>query len=250
MHMIQLNLDPARLVRFAYSHGHNHGADEDHGYAAHAWLAATFGDLAPKPFRLVERKSGDLCLLAYARGDKTELCEHALTFADPQALAVCDMDFLESKPMPESWAAGRRLDFEVRACPVSRGERERDVYLVALDRAKAQGGEPPARETVYLEWLKRQFGETAELEQQHDANARQARDRARLAAFRRVATTRRANGKGAVRGAERVERPDALLQGTLIVRDGEAFGRLLARGIGRHRAFGFGMLLLRPTSVL
>ena len=28
----------------------------------------------------------------------------------------------------------------------------------------------------------------------------------------------------------------------------EAFARLLARGVGRHRAFGFGMLLLRPAS--
>ena len=43
-----------------------------------------------------------------------------------------------------------------------------------------------------------------------------------------------------------VERPDALFTGEITVADPEAFCRLLARGVGRHRAFGFGMLLLRP----
>ncbi|MFG1478963.1 type I-E CRISPR-associated protein Cas6/Cse3/CasE [Xanthobacter sp. V4C-4] len=37
-----------------------------------------------------------------------------------------------------------------------------------------------------------------------------------------------------------------MLVGTLSVRDAEAFGVLLARGVGRHRAFGYGMLLLSP----
>jgi CRISPR system Cascade subunit CasE len=42
------------------------------------------------------------------------------------------------------------------------------------------------------------------------------------------------------------EGPDAVLEGVLEVVDGEAFAALLRRGVGRHRAFGFGMLLLRP----
>jgi len=32
------------------------------------------------------------------------------------------------------------------------------------------------------------------------------------------------------------------------VRDPTGFAALLARGVGRHRAFGFGMLLLRPPA--
>jgi len=36
--------------------------------------------------------------------------------------------------------------------------------------------------------------------------------------------------------------------GVLQVRDSAAFAALLARGIGRHRAFGFGMLLLKPAA--
>jgi len=33
----------------------------------------------------------------------------------------------------------------------------------------------------------------------------------------------------------------------LTVTDGEAFARLLAKGVGRHTAYGYGMLLLRPA---
>jgi CRISPR system Cascade subunit CasE len=42
--------------------------------------------------------------------------------------------------------------------------------------------------------------------------------------------------------------PDASFTGVLTVRDPEAFGRLLARGIGRHRKFGFGMLCDRRVA--
>ena len=44
-----------------------------------------------------------------------------------------------------------------------------------------------------------------------------------------------------------VRRPDVLFEGVLEVTDGELFEQSLARGIGRHRAFGFGMLLVKST---
>jgi CRISPR system Cascade subunit CasE len=44
-----------------------------------------------------------------------------------------------------------------------------------------------------------------------------------------------------------VQGPDAVFTGVLQVRDSDAFAALVARGIGRHRAFGFGMLLLKPA---
>jgi CRISPR system Cascade subunit CasE len=43
-----------------------------------------------------------------------------------------------------------------------------------------------------------------------------------------------------------VERPQALFGAEAVVVDGERFADLLARGIGRHRAFGFGMVLVAP----
>jgi len=48
-------------------------------------------------------------------------------------------------------------------------------------------------------------------------------------------------------GRKKLERPQALLKGVLTVKESNTFNRLLARGIGRHRAFGYGMLLLKPA---
>jgi CRISPR system Cascade subunit CasE len=42
--------------------------------------------------------------------------------------------------------------------------------------------------------------------------------------------------------------PDALLVGQLRVIDPDAFADLIARGVGRHRSFGFGLLMLRPAA--
>ena len=63
---------------------------------------------------------------------------------------------------------------------------------------------------------------------------------ATLASFQRTRAVRR------LRGAYS-EGPDALMRGTLEITDGSAFTKLLAGGIGRHRAYGYGMLLLRPA---
>ena len=41
--------------------------------------------------------------------------------------------------------------------------------------------------------------------------------------------------------------PEVIAGSTLIITDPTAFRVALARGIGRHRAFGFGMLLLKPA---
>jgi CRISPR system Cascade subunit CasE len=53
--------------------------------------------------------------------------------------------------------------------------------------------------------------------------------------------------RGADRKPKVLKRPDVTLTGHLRVTDGEAFMKLLASGIGRHKSFGFGMLKIRPT---
>lgn len=239
MHMIDLPLDAAALTRFAWRRGHGGGqagGDEDFGYAAHAWLAAALGPLAPRPFRLVESKRS-LRLLGYTQSPLEALKEHADTFAEPDAFAVCDWSTAAGKEMPSSWTSGRLLGFEVRVCPVIRGELERDLYLVEVEEAKRQGRAAFGRDAVYAKWLQRQF--------EHENAALMGPGDAALCKFRRVLSLRRSRGCDAP-SDRRVERPDALFTGALTVGDPVAFGRLLARGVGRHRAFGFGMLLLRP----
>lgn len=236
MFMIDLPLDAAQLMRFAHRQGHGQLGDDDFGYAAHAWLAATLGELAPKPFRLLENRQG-LRMLGYAGQPIDALRDHAKTFAEPYALNVCDWSAASGKSMPVDWQTGRRLGFEVRACPISRAERERDVYLVAVSRAQEAGTEPPSRPQVYSEWLVRQLGKE---------DAAQATPSAiDVIGFQRVRSQRLSHASDSAK-RRAVERPDALFAGELTIASPDAFARLLTRGVGRHRAFGFGMLLLRP----
>lgn len=239
MHMIELPLDAAKLMRFAWDQGHGRAADDDFGYAAHAWLTATFGDRQPKPFRLLESRRG-LRLLGYATPSIDDLADHARSFAEPRAMGVCDWAAAAGKVMPSTWQTGRRFGFEVRACPVSRAQRERDVFLVAVSRAETGGGKAPLRHEVYAEWLAGQVAKSGAAEISAAA--------VRLIGFRRVRSQRRSRLTGDVKHRQ-VERPDALFSGELTVRDSERFAALLSRGIGRHRAFGFGMLLLRPPDI-
>jgi CRISPR system Cascade subunit CasE len=95
-----------------------------------------------------------------------------------------------------------------------------------------------SREAVYVDWLKRQFDSAAEL---HEVRMNEFR---LSTVFRRSAAQAESSG----RQKRAVQGPDAVFTGVLQVSDGEAFASLVARGIGRHRAFGFGMLLLKPAT--
>jgi len=66
-----------------------------------------------------------------------------------------------------------------------------------------------------------------------------------IVGFRRVKVFRRDRGKGHS-NKRGIEKPDVIFSGELVIRRPIEFGDLLKRGVGRHRAFGFGMLLLRP----
>lgn len=252
MFMVDMRLDPAKLMRFAHAHGHPLSSDEDHGYAAHAWLAAATGRMAPKPFRLLERQGG-LRLLGYSLYGAGDIRRHAERYAEPQAFEVCDWNCIAAKPMPDTWKPGTLLGFEVRACPVSRGERERDVFLSALDRAKAMGTAPPRREAVYFDWLRRSMmaacepgGDFLDSEGRRSApTVELIAGRISILGLRRVKVFRR-NSQGGASSKRTFERPDVLFSGELLIREPKGFGALLERGVGRHRAFGFGMLLLRP----
>ncbi|VBB44896.1 conserved hypothetical protein [uncultured Desulfatiglans sp.] len=254
MFMIDMHLDAAKLMRFAQMQGHPLSSDEDFGYMSHAWMLAAFGSLAPKPFRILERRDG-LHLLGYAEYSASALCEHARHFAEPAASEVCQWDAIASKSMPETWEKGRRLGFEVRACPVSRKGKERDVFLSALEHAKALGERVPQREKVYADWLvQRMKGATKPGGDFIDPTGNSEEPVVELlpagisiVGLRRIKLLRSTKGASPNR-RKSIERPDVLFSGEFRIRRTEAFVNLLRRGIGRHRAFGFGMLLLRPPA--
>lgn len=231
LHLVRLRLRMPEFVRFAKDQGLLHVTEEGLGYAMHAWLAAMFGASSPKPFRFDGRRGE---LLGYAATSADAMVAHAQAFASPIAYAALCPESLVSKPMPTEWPVGRSLRLDVEVCPVSRKDGdEKDVYLRALDRL---GDGAPVREVVYREWLTKQLDLAVAVQSVDIASLTQ---RERLVRPDRAATGRRLRV---------VERPRVQCLVQAKVRDSAVFAELLARGVGRHRAFGFGMLLLAPGS--
>lgn len=212
----------------------------DTDYAMHCLLVERFGvELAPKPFRLLlPRNGGCGTLYGYTAGDAGALRQASGTFACPSQSRIIPVDSLDSKAMPSEWRLGRQLGFEVRVRPIVRRSRyaawrpgkECDVFVLEAGR-HAKGEMPYSREAVYVDWLSSQLD--------RHLGARLTRDRTRLVSFQRTRTVRKSGGRHG-------EGPDVVMRGILTITDPKAFSSLLARGIGRHRAYGYGMLLLRP----
>ena len=234
------------------------GAERGCGWARHKGRKTTFDEgralhhlvhevLGPGVFRsfrfFVPPRRSNGNLYAYSASDSGALRAAAENHALPEHLKVLPPDRIESKPMPENWRAGQRLGFDLRVRPIRRlgsplgnfsKGKEIDVFLVEALRkrptaAETVTAESRTREAVYLDWLKERLASAAELDS----------SLSRLTRFRRVRVAR---------GGCAPEGPDATIHGTLIVADPAAFSTLLARGVGRHRAYGYGMLLLRPPN--
>lgn len=214
--------------------------DIDLGYLIHCHLADLFGEEAPKPFAILDEEARDIQVLGYSAVPAETLRVRAQRFASPDKFAGCEWERFAARPVPATWKESQRVGFSLRACPIQRMSgagptwkqgAEVDVFLVECWKAGA--GVPVEREKVYVEWLRRQF----------DSIGGVRLDFARLVAFQRERLFRRAAGGP----GPRIERPVGRFEGELTVTDPLAFMAMLRRGIGRHRSFGFGMLLLRPA---
>jgi CRISPR system Cascade subunit CasE len=238
LHMVELRFDLEALLRYLSNQGIGI-QDDDLGYGVHAWMAAAFRDVAPKPWRLFMDRRRPPRILGYSQHDANALRQRVQEFADPGVYAVTidPSNMITSRPMPV-FASGRRLAFELLVSPVGRKAStgvEKDVFLIVADSSKAENLQ---RETVYLDW----------------ARARMERGSActvtaiEMSGFRLVHTTRKTQEKNSKRVRRNLVRPQVLIRGELIVSQPEAFILLLSRGVGRHRSFGYGMLLLKPVS--
>ena len=229
---------------------------QDPDHAMHCLLKECFGELAPKPFRLIVPRGGSSGVFyGYGQAGAEELRESAAICADPLQCRVILADKLDSKPMPSEWQAGKRLGFETRIRPVVRLQRdasrtslaaqrcfkegelrpgkECDVFLWEAITYPEKGGMQRKREQVYADWLSSQFDRIG--------GAVLDVKKTKLASFQRTRAIRKLHGRHS-------EGPDAVMRGNLTITDSAAFAALLARGVGRHRAYGYGMLLLRPAS--
>lgn len=235
--LMRLQPDSVALAAWATRHGVL-SPDGDYGYALHGLLSAAFGEQAPRPFRYMGNKQG---LLAYTLENLETLRQHA-SLATPDVARALGLDALDARPFPSAWKEGQTLGFEVRARPVVRAKdgRERDAFLHAADAIPAAEGDGIAqRALIYGDWLAKHFAV--------DGAAKIIQ--AQMEEFRLTRVLRKAGtGENGKRKSHAVTGPDAVFKGQLQVGNPDAFARLLARGVGRHRAFGFGMLLLKPAS--
>ncbi|MGY0196691.1 type I-E CRISPR-associated protein Cas6/Cse3/CasE [Leptothrix sp. BB-4] len=258
LHLLHTRPDLRHLAAWAIRHGLVQPVD-DAGYALHALLHAVFGAMAPRPFHHGDDGQG---LLAYLLATP-EAVARCVALAEPDAAAALGLVTLTDqatpatgyslRPFPAVWPAGHVLGFDVRVRPILRTAKgERDAYLSALDAREAddplEAIPPPDRAEVYAQWLRRQLAvrETGGIEPWQGAvellDIRMTRYQ-RLQVMRK---TQREDGHGA-RLLSLSAGPDVELSGHLRVVDPAGFAVLLARGVGRHRAFGFGMLRLRPA---
>ena len=240
LYLLHMQPDPQRLAAWAARH-RLLDQSGDLGYALHGLFLAAFNAHAPRSFRYLDAEQG---LLAYTGLNATDI-QQLIAVAPPDAAAALGLGAtprhpgLNVRPFPTQWPVGHALGFDVRVRPVIREGKtgkERDAFLAAVEKSD---GAAVGRSQVYGQWLRehlvRQGG--AEL---IDVT---------LARFRLLDVMRQTQ-KGDTDEARRrraVSGPDAVFTGHLRVTDTAAFSELIARGIGRHRTFGFGLLLLRPA---
>lgn len=252
LYLLHTQPDARLLAAWMARHNARHARQSaDLGDALHGLLRAAFGEHAPQPFRYLDERQG---LLAYTPLD-TQAMAVQVALADPLAaqtlgLGACSThEGYRLRPFPAQWTQGQVLGFEVRVRPTVRGAQgEQDAFLHAVSLAGGKEGAPVEREAVYAQWLREHLALRDGASPQPWQGAVELLD-VQLSTFARSKIVRRTQATADQdRKGYAIEGPDATLKGRLRITDPTAFAHLLRRGVGRHRAFGFGMLLLHRVS--
>ncbi len=225
--MLRIRIDLARMHKSLKTHRLPPNASDD-GYRVHAYLQEVFDGAAPTPFRVLEAQGRALDVLAYGS----------------QSLSAGNGVDVAMKAMPNDFQTGSLFRFSLVACPVVRMASagphhkkgaEIDVFLRDCWKSGAQ--ESLNRSEVYSSWLGQRF------ESQGGAELLSSQ----VTGYRRTRLLRKTQARD--RRSHQADKPAVDFEGTIRVRDSSLFSSLLARGIGRHRAFGFGMLLIKRSGV-
>lgn len=229
--LVRIPVDMQALRTYAVLTGTN---DDEGSYALHHAMRRVWGDVAPQPFHPTF-DGPEPNVVGYVASDarmtRRTVQEEALrVFGEP-----------ERKNLPFPLASGDRHSFRIRVRPLVRYGRD------VADRIEKETGRRPPSEmdavqaetmrtgrqadasAVTRSWIERRFGEAASIEAftLHDyAHQRVSRPTHGPAGMRSIAGS------------------TAIVTGTLRIEDEERFRAIVARGVGRHAAFGYGMLML------
>ena len=202
---------------------------EHSGRAMHCLLTETLGDAAPSQFRVMSQRSRNAATLyGYTRHDAKQLIHNHRAFATPQQEQVMPADSMATKAMPDQWTDGTNLAFDVLCRPIrQRVKHEVDAFKSMQEAA------PEAditRQEAYLRWLTEFFERRGTATVQNASVEQYRQSKTETAPQRTTANL-----------------PETIMKGVLKITDGEHFTQTLASGVGRHRTYGFGMLLIKPA---
>ena len=233
---VHLPLDLRALYRLAAKRCWGERRSFDEGRALHHALTEVFGPKTLQPFRLmVPPGKRNAIIYAYSTLAAPELRQN-MEISPPDIQAVFNCSAMCDKLLPTRFETGRRLGFDIRLRPICRFRKQKSVKPCEMDiyqrQAELHGSDEGwhranNRETVYVKWLKERLASAAEVE-----------EGAILSRFQRSRASRNCHA---------TEGPDAVIQGTLKVTSEAKFSEFLSKGVGRHKAYGYGMILLRPA---
>ncbi len=227
LYMVSLPINLAALRKNAAIRGYN----GDEGLALHHFLSEAFGKSMLQPFRLMAAHGANL--YAYTSIDEKTLSETAKDVATPEILTVLSVDEIKQKTMPSDWPVGKKLGFELRTRPMRRLKEttgkfrkgaEVDAYLLHRTRHET---DRQSRASIYSEWLDNRVSEAFSIENL------------------RIKSLTQTSIK---RNSQQQLGPDIIYTGDLTINGAQNFQNKLVAGVGRHRAYGYGMLLLRPLT--
>lgn len=241
-----------RLFDFFHRRGLGACNAPDIGYGLHSVMCELFTpELSPKLFFVDRCQKEETTVLVYGSHHIDQLHRQAQQFADPTLYSSMLWHKSASKPMPEQWLAGQRLGFRLRCCPIKRSHSAQDKLwenthskrseksCVELDAYQWYcAGKAPeevilTKEEVYIAWFKELLGRHCAV----------ALEKLVVDSCQSIGLQRRNHNR---QFAKPLQRPEVIFSGVLSITDPQAFKSLLQSGIGRHKAFGFGMLLLMP----
>jgi CRISPR system Cascade subunit CasE len=231
-HLVHFHVNQRAFGVWAAKRGLSGRGEFDAHHAMHVLLSALFGKGMLQPYRLFQQRMGPWSVYGHSAMSAEELAKNAELVGTPEMLSVIELGDMRGKRLPAEVEAGRRIGFEIRLSPTTRADgREQDAWVSRMKQAAPADGElleRPAltREEAYGAWFARRLAGAAELEV------------VRMTAFRQASM---------LRSGKRFTAPETVLQGTLRVTDPDAFRTLYENGIGRGKAYGFGLLLLRPA---
>lgn len=251
LQLIQVAIDLPAALTHAELVGLTHTALADEGAVLKTIMWEAFGGPVVRPWRLERQHGPTLTVIGYSQLTEQDLASR-LSVALPSLFRAVRLVGARPALEPKKDA---RLGLDVRLCPtvhVTPGQAglrpgERDVYLYAVDLAVARSGPGSklglTREAVYAEYL------TAKPRPANDSSPSTARlpgiriISATMTGFRIAAMARKDRGSWSPGRAMPVA-------DMAIVAEVEEPGKLreaMATGVGRQRAYGYGMLVVRAV---